>query len=61
MKIKGFTANHVETEQIVIENSTSLLDYPNLSSFIQLRSSAPVYWLQEPHLYLPKPPIRSKF
>jgi len=57
---EGYAANHVETEQIVVECSTSLNEYLNLSSFIQIRGSAPVYWFQEPHIYVPKPPIVSK-
>lgn len=57
---EGYAANHVETEQIVFECSTGLNANLNLSSFIQVRGSAPVYWFQEPHIYVPKPPIVSK-
>jgi len=58
---EGYAANHVETEQIVVECSTSLNEYLNLSSFIQIRGSAPIYWFQQPHIYIPKPDISSNF
>lgn len=58
---KGYAANHVETEQIVVECSTNLNEFLNLSSFIQVRGSVPVFWLQQPHIYVAKPSILSKF
>lgn len=58
---EGYAANHVETEQIVVECSTSLTEYLNLSSFIQVRGSAPIYWFQQPHIYVAKPDIMSTF
>jgi hypothetical protein len=48
----GFVANEVETEQIADDT------YGGLSSFVQLRGSVPVYWMQRTNLALPKPPIQ---
>ena len=53
---KGFVANFVETEQIVV-NCSSNFKFPNCSSFIQVRGSAPVYWMQQPNFVNPKPAI----
>ncbi|CAD8044044.1 unnamed protein product [Paramecium primaurelia] len=55
---QGYVANFVETEQIVIELDKSTCQRPACSSFIQIRGSAPVYWYQEPKMYLFKLPIK---
>ena len=56
----GFVANFVETEQIVINKSTSQDTKPVCSSFLNVRGSAPVYWMQEPNFLKAKPPIESE-
>lgn len=53
---EGNAANYVETEQIVVCTSNDKL---SVSSFIQVRGSAPVYWLQRPSLMTSKPQIES--
>ena len=53
----GFVANFVETEQIVVNETSSQDTKPICSSFIQVRGSAPVYWMQQPSLLVAKPAI----
>lgn len=50
-------ANEVETEQIVIDASVSLMDKARLTSFVQLRGSIPLHWSQDVAKMVPKPPI----
>ncbi|ELT99122.1 hypothetical protein CAPTEDRAFT_142019 [Capitella teleta] len=54
---KGSVANEVETEQIVIDASVSLMDKARLTSFVQLRGSIPLHWSQDVAKMVPKPPI----
>ena len=53
----GNVANDVETEQILEEISTTWLDRPKISSFIQIRGSIPIYWYQYQTNFYAKPPI----
>lgn len=54
----GYTANEVETEQIVHDaNVSSLMANGLFTSFVQLRGSVPVYWSQNIAKMVPKPPI----
>ena len=55
----GYSANHVETEQILqVHNNQALQNnHPILSSYIQLRASFPFFWSQTPSSLTPKPPI----
>ena len=55
---KGYVANDVETEQILEEISNQNLNYPNITSFVHIRGSVPLYWYQEQINYLPKPEIK---
>jgi phosphatidylinositol 3,5-bisphosphate 5-phosphatase len=50
----GFVANEVETEQIVDDTQG------HLSSFVQMRGSVPVFWMQRTNIALPKPPIEMQ-
>ncbi|KAF4693339.1 hypothetical protein FOZ60_011319 [Perkinsus olseni] len=57
----GDAANEVETEQILIDLSTGGMGRQPFSSFVQVRGSAPVFWMQDQSqlsLVKPKPPIR---
>ncbi|KAF8820011.1 SacI domain-containing protein, partial [Cardiosporidium cionae] len=49
----GNVANDVETEQILYDSSSSRA----IMSFLQNRSSVPLFWKQETNAILPKPPI----
>ncbi|XP_065323489.1 polyphosphoinositide phosphatase-like isoform X3 [Gordionus sp. m RMFG-2023] len=51
--IGGYTANSVETEQI-LENLAESMSY---SSYVQFRGSIPTFWCQESSKMVPKPPI----
>jgi len=55
----GFSANQVETEQILQVHSNSALSdqQPILSSYVQLRASFPFFWSQTPSSLTPKPDI----
>lgn len=53
----GFTANEVETEQIVHDGNISSFQYGLFSSFVQMRGSVPVYWSQNSAKMTPKPAI----
>ena len=55
---KGYVANDVETEQILEEISNQNLNYPNITSFVHIRGSVPLYWYQEQINILPKPEIK---
>lgn len=54
---KGEVANEVETEQIVHDASITFLDRANITSFVQMRGSVPLYWSQDVSKMVPKPPI----
>ncbi|EER08312.1 hypothetical protein Pmar_PMAR010654 [Perkinsus marinus ATCC 50983] len=57
----GDAANEVETEQMLIDLSTGGIGRHPLSSFVQVRGSVPVFWMQDQNqlgLMKPKPPIR---
>ena len=41
-------------------NNSCNYGHPNCSSFIQVRGSAPVYWMQQPNFVNPKPAIECK-
>ncbi|EGR28446.1 polyphosphoinositide phosphatase, putative, partial [Ichthyophthirius multifiliis] len=56
MNEEGFSANFVETEQILIDLESSYKK-PSCSSFIQVRGSVPLYWFQNPLFTKIKPPI----
>jgi hypothetical protein len=66
MKVKGFVANDVETEQIVHDANTTFFSYPpgkhglnpSFTSFVQHRGSIPLYWSQEAAGMQAKPPIQ---
>ncbi|KAL9056620.1 MAG: hypothetical protein Q9162_002791 [Coniocarpon cinnabarinum] len=53
---KGYTANHVETEQIL--SSTSWTSKP-IYSFVQTRGSIPLYFSQTPYTFKPVPMLHS--
>ena len=55
---KGYVANDVETEQILEEISNQNSNYPNITSFVHIRGSVPLYWYQEQINILPKPEIK---
>lgn len=50
MNRNGDVANEVEVEQLVTSSYGA-------SSFVQLRGSVPLFWKQEMHALIPKPPI----
>lgn len=54
---EGYTANEVETEQIVHDGNISSFRYGLYTSFVQLRGSVPTYWSQNIVKIAPKPPI----
>eukprot|EP01134_Creolimax_fragrantissima_P007453 CFRG7453T1 len=58
---EGHVANHVESEQIVWDASTSCHDNGRYTSFVQMRGSIPAYWSQTDRemssKYAPKPGI----
>ncbi|ORC88754.1 putative synaptojanin (N-terminal domain), putative,inositol/phosphatidylinositol phosphatase [Trypanosoma theileri] len=55
----GHVANHVEVEQIVMDESTLHTHYTRgaFSSYVQVRGSVPLHWFHPP-TQLPKPPIK---
>mmetsp|Transcript_26668 Transcript_26668/g.48007 ORF Transcript_26668/g.48007 Transcript_26668/m.48007 type:complete len:704 (-) Transcript_26668:3043-5154(-) len=50
----GKVANDVETEQILVDNSSPRGSF---SSYVQIRGSVPLFWCQEPNSLLARPPI----
>ena len=54
--LDGYTANEVETEQIVTEEEVSDCSYRS-SSLIQIRGSIPLYWYHT-NLFVPSPDIK---
>ncbi|XP_033740516.1 polyphosphoinositide phosphatase-like [Pecten maximus] len=54
---KGDVANEVETEQILHDASITFLERANITSFVQMRGSVPLYWSQDVSKMVPKPPI----
>ncbi|KNC76909.1 hypothetical protein SARC_10616 [Sphaeroforma arctica JP610] len=58
---KGHVANHVESEQIVWQATTSSHDNGRYTSFVQMRGSIPAFWSQTDRemssKYAPKPGI----
>ncbi|XP_021349215.1 polyphosphoinositide phosphatase-like [Mizuhopecten yessoensis] len=54
---KGEVANEVETEQILHDASITFLERANITSFVQMRGSVPLYWSQDVSKMVPKPPI----
>ena len=56
----GNTANEVETEQIVVDDASRHFRRGNITSFVQLRGSVPIFWSQEISLSAmnPKPPVK---
>lgn len=54
----GNTANEVESEQIVIDDASRHFRRGNITSFVQLRGSVPVFWSQEIIAMNPKPPVK---
>lgn len=59
MNSLGFVANHVETEQILVDITKSAYAFPVCASFVQLRGSIPLYWFQVGHVLQPKPAIQT--
>lgn len=59
--MQGHVANHVESEQIVWDASTTRHDSGRYTSFVQMRGSIPAYWSQLSEdavsKYTPKPNI----
>lgn len=53
----GYTANEVETEQIVHDGNISSFTHGHYTSFVQIRGSVPIYWSQNIAKIPPKPPI----
>lgn len=58
----GFVANEVETEQLVFDRTSNLLNKqknnPYFTSYVQHRGSIPLFWSQESNNMSPKPPIQ---
>jgi hypothetical protein len=54
----GFTANFVETEQLVINETLTSGRKPLISSYLQVRGSVPLYWSQYTSFWSPKPPMQ---
>eukprot|EP01129_Flabellula_baltica_P012208 TRINITY_DN5477_c0_g1_i2.p1 TRINITY_DN5477_c0_g1~~TRINITY_DN5477_c0_g1_i2.p1 ORF type:complete len:456 (+),score=60.55 TRINITY_DN5477_c0_g1_i2:3-1370(+) len=54
---QGQVANDVETEQILCETNTGIYMDKNISSFVQVRGSIPLFWNQDNTGGVPKPPI----
>ncbi|RKF58174.1 Phosphatidylinositide phosphatase SAC2 [Erysiphe neolycopersici] len=52
----GYTANFVETEQIL--SDPNWMPSRRLSSFIQIRGSIPVFWSQSPNSFKPTPRLQ---
>lgn len=63
---QGHVANEVETEQIVLDyhsnvvNTLGNLPTAHITSFVQMRGSIPLYWCQDISIMTPKPPILCK-
>lgn len=57
---QGKVANDVEHEQILQDESTSGTS-GTFSSYLQVRGSIPIYWIQESSVTLPKPPSKATF
>lgn len=65
IRVQGYVANDVETEQIVAESLTTsfhapgprLFCSPQYTSYVQHRGSIPLYWTQDSTGVTPKPPI----
>jgi hypothetical protein len=55
--IDGFTANEVETEQIITNELNQLNNIRRSSSLVQIRGSIPLYWYHINH-FIPSPDIR---
>lgn len=53
---RGWVANDVETEQIVIDEESGL-SQGRMSSVVQVRGSIPLFWSQEASRFSPKPDI----
>ncbi|RNF13957.1 putative synaptojanin (N-terminal domain), putative,inositol/phosphatidylinositol phosphatase [Trypanosoma conorhini] len=55
----GHAANHVEVEQIVVDESQLHAHFSkgSFTSYVQVRGSVPLHWFHPP-TQLPKPPIR---
>lgn len=53
----GYSANEVETEQIVHDGNISSFKHGHYTSFVQIRGSVPIYWSQNIAKIPPKPPI----
>jgi len=53
----GYVANFVEVEQICYVQSDQFDLKPNITSFIQIRGSIPLFWTQVPDPLKPKPDI----
>ncbi|KEG09999.1 putative synaptojanin (N-terminal domain), putative,inositol/phosphatidylinositol phosphatase [Trypanosoma grayi] len=55
----GHVANHVEVEQIVVDESTLHTHFTRggFTSYVQVRGSVPLHWFHPP-TQLPKPPIK---
>lgn len=54
---EGKVANDVETEQILVDNSSPRGSF---SAYVQVRGSVPLFWCQEPNPLLARPPIICK-
>lgn len=54
---EGYSANEVETEQIIHDGNISSFRYGLFSSFVQIRGSVPIYWSQNISKMTTKPPI----
>jgi hypothetical protein len=53
----GKVANDVETEQIIVDNSSPRGSF---SAYVQVRGSVPLFWCQEPNSLIARPPIVCK-
>ncbi|KPM04803.1 SAC domain-containing protein [Sarcoptes scabiei] len=53
----GYSANEVETEQIVHDGNISSFRHGLFSSYVQVRGSVPIYWSQNIAKMTPKPSI----
>lgn len=53
----GNVANFVEVEQICYVHSENFDLKPNVTSFVQIRGSIPLFWGQIPNKLKPKPDI----
>eukprot|EP00478_Filoreta_tenera_P001622 GABV01001655.1.p1 GENE.GABV01001655.1~~GABV01001655.1.p1 ORF type:complete len:165 (+),score=42.41 GABV01001655.1:338-832(+) len=53
----GFTANDVDTEQIVHDRCGGDPVWGQFASYAQMRASVPLFWSQESNAMIAKPPI----